>query len=93
MSVTSRRPTRVAENLALVRRFWDDLYAHEFDKVGAYFTAGAVYPMGGNIDVLPGQVEEIQVELPASPGTYEFWSGQPGDRAGGMVGHFVVAAG
>ena len=43
MSVTSRRPTRVAENLALVRRFWDDLYAHEFDKVGAYFTAGAVY--------------------------------------------------
>jgi len=43
MSVTSRRPTRVAENLALVRRFWDDLYAHEFDKVGMYFTAGAVY--------------------------------------------------
>ncbi|TMA46796.1 MAG: nuclear transport factor 2 family protein [Deltaproteobacteria bacterium] len=43
MSVTSRPPTRVAENLALVRRFWDDLYAHEFDKVGAYFTAGAVY--------------------------------------------------
>ena len=43
MSVTSRHTTRVAENLALVRRFWDDLYAHEFDKVGAYFTAGAVY--------------------------------------------------
>ena len=30
-------------NLALVRRFWDDLYAHEFDRLGAYFTDDAVY--------------------------------------------------
>jgi limonene-1,2-epoxide hydrolase len=32
-----------AENLALVRRFWDDLYAHDFDALGTYFTADAVY--------------------------------------------------
>jgi len=45
-----------------------------------------------NIDVPPGQVEIIDVELPAAPGTYEFWSGQPGDRDGGMVGRFEVVA-
>jgi limonene-1,2-epoxide hydrolase len=28
---------------ALVARFWDDLYAHAFDRLGAYFTADAVY--------------------------------------------------
>src|SRR5262249_57109674 len=33
----------IDQNLALVRRFWDDLYAHEFAKLGAYFTADAVY--------------------------------------------------
>jgi limonene-1,2-epoxide hydrolase len=26
-----------------VRRFWDDLYAHAFGKLGAYFTDDAVY--------------------------------------------------
>ena len=30
-------------NLSLVRRFWDDLYAHAFDRLGAYFTEDAVY--------------------------------------------------
>lgn len=43
-----------------------------------------------NIDVPPGQVEIIQVELPAKAGTYEFWSAQPGDRNAGMIGHFEV---
>jgi limonene-1,2-epoxide hydrolase len=33
----------VADNVALVRGFWADLYAHEFDRLGAYFTADAVY--------------------------------------------------
>ena len=33
----------IEDNLALVRRFWDDLYAHEFAKLAAYFTADAVY--------------------------------------------------
>ena len=33
----------IDHNLALVRRFWDDLYAHAFDRLGAYFTADAVY--------------------------------------------------
>ena len=33
----------IAENVALVRRFWADLYAHEFERLGAYFTADAVY--------------------------------------------------
>ena len=33
----------VTENVALVRRFWADLYAHEFDRLGAYFTPDAVY--------------------------------------------------
>jgi hypothetical protein len=28
----------IDDNLALVRRFWDDLYAHEFARLGAYFT-------------------------------------------------------
>jgi limonene-1,2-epoxide hydrolase len=31
------------EHKALVRRFWDDLYAHEFAKVGTYFSDDAVY--------------------------------------------------
>ncbi|HEU0169422.1 MAG TPA: cupredoxin domain-containing protein [Chloroflexota bacterium] len=44
-----------------------------------------------DVDVPPGQVEVIDVHLPAKPGTYEFWSAQPGDREGGMVGHMVVA--
>ena len=35
--------SRVDDNLALVRRFWDDLYAHEFSRLGSYFTADAVY--------------------------------------------------
>jgi limonene-1,2-epoxide hydrolase len=35
--------SRTEQNLALVRRFWDDLYAHAFDRLGAYFTAEAVY--------------------------------------------------
>src|SRR5690242_15585440 len=30
-------------NVALVARFWDDLYAHAFEKLGTYFTADAVY--------------------------------------------------
>lgn len=43
-----------------------------------------------NIDVPPAAVEIITVELPGQPGSYEFWSGQPGDREGGMSGHFEV---
>ena len=43
-----------------------------------------------NLDVLPEKVEIILVELPAKPGTYEFWSAQPGDREAGMVGRFHV---
>ncbi len=46
-----------------------------------------------NLDVLPEKVEIILVELPMKPGTYEFWSAQPGDREGGMVGHFQVQPG
>jgi len=33
----------IAENVALVRRFWADLYAHEFERLAAYFTPEAVY--------------------------------------------------
>ncbi len=43
-----------------------------------------------NLDVPPGQTEIILVELPSQPGTYEFWSAQPGDREGGMIGQFEV---
>jgi limonene-1,2-epoxide hydrolase len=32
-----------ATNVALVQRFWEDLYAHEFDRLRAYFTPAAVY--------------------------------------------------
>jgi limonene-1,2-epoxide hydrolase len=35
--------SRIPENTALVRRFWDDLYAHRFDALAAYFTSEAVY--------------------------------------------------
>jgi limonene-1,2-epoxide hydrolase len=35
-------PTRDA-HLALVTNFWDDLYAHRFERLGAYFTDDAVY--------------------------------------------------
>jgi limonene-1,2-epoxide hydrolase len=31
------------ENLALIRRFWDDLYRRDFDKVGAYFAEDGRY--------------------------------------------------
>ena len=33
----------IARNLALVQRFWEDLYAHGFDRLAAYFTPAAVY--------------------------------------------------
>jgi hypothetical protein len=33
----------IDENIALVRRFWADLYAHDFDRLAAYFTPDAVY--------------------------------------------------
>src|SRR5215470_19126386 len=32
-----------AANVTLVQRFWNDLYAHEFAKLGSYFTDDAVY--------------------------------------------------
>ena len=35
--------SRIEDNLALARRFWDDLYAHRFDRLGAYFAPDAVY--------------------------------------------------
>jgi limonene-1,2-epoxide hydrolase len=35
--------SKIEENLALVRRFWDDLYAHAFPRLAAYFTPDAVY--------------------------------------------------
>ena len=35
--------SNVEANRALVARFWDDLYAHRFTALGAYFTADAVY--------------------------------------------------
>ena len=34
---------RREDNAALVARFWDDLYAHRFDRIAAYFSEGAVY--------------------------------------------------
>jgi len=37
------RMSTVDSNVALVRRFWDDLYAHRFDLIGGYFTDDAVY--------------------------------------------------
>lgn len=33
----------IASHLTLVRRFWEDLYAHQFARVGTYFTDDAVY--------------------------------------------------
>jgi limonene-1,2-epoxide hydrolase len=33
----------IQDNLTLVRRFWDDLYGHAFEKLGEYFTEDAVY--------------------------------------------------
>ena len=40
--VRPRMPT-VADNVALVRRFWDTLYAHDFAALAQFFTADAVY--------------------------------------------------
>jgi limonene-1,2-epoxide hydrolase len=31
------------DHVALVRGFWDDLYAHRFDRLADYFTDDAVY--------------------------------------------------
>jgi limonene-1,2-epoxide hydrolase len=33
----------IEQNLDLVRRFWDDLYAHQFAKLADYFSGDAVY--------------------------------------------------
>jgi limonene-1,2-epoxide hydrolase len=33
----------IERNKDLVRRFWDDLYAHEFGRLADYFTADCVY--------------------------------------------------
>ena len=30
-------------NKEVVRRFWEDLYSHQFEKVATYFTADALY--------------------------------------------------
>jgi limonene-1,2-epoxide hydrolase len=35
--------SRIPDNLVLVRRFWDDLYAHEFTRIGDHFAPAAVY--------------------------------------------------
>ena len=35
--------SQIESNLALIRRFWDDLYAHDFVRVGTYFSNDAVY--------------------------------------------------
>ena len=35
--------SKVDANVAFVARFWEDLYAHRFAALGAYFTADAVY--------------------------------------------------
>jgi limonene-1,2-epoxide hydrolase len=35
--------SRIDDNMALVRRFWDDLYAHRFERLGDYFASDAVY--------------------------------------------------
>ena len=37
------RMPAVADNVALVRRFWADLYAHRFERLADYFTDDAVY--------------------------------------------------
>ena len=37
------RMPAVADNVALVRRFWADLYAHRFERLTDYFTDDAVY--------------------------------------------------
>ena len=41
--MTAHASPTVEANKTLVRRFWDDLYAHEFGKVGTYFSDDAVY--------------------------------------------------
>ena len=33
----------IERNVDLIRRFWDDLYAHEFARVATYFTEDALY--------------------------------------------------
>ncbi len=35
--------SRIDAAVALVRRFWDDLYAHRFERLAGYFTPDAVY--------------------------------------------------
>ena len=41
--MTAHASPHTETNKALVRRFWDDLYAHDFEKVGTYFSDDAVY--------------------------------------------------
>ena len=61
----------IEDNLALVRRFWDDLYAHEFSKLAAYFTADAVYddvPIPAARVVGPGAiVRKLEIGLGRVP--------------------------
>jgi len=48
------------QNLALVKRFWDDLYRRDFAKVASYFTEDALYqdvPAPDHGAVGPAQIE------------------------------------
>lgn len=57
-----------------------DHHKHDFTSPG----------LNINIDVPPESVEIIDVQLPTTPGAYDFWSAQPGDREAGMTGQLVV---
>ena len=35
--------SQIEANRTLIGRFWDDLYAHEFARVGTYFAPDAIY--------------------------------------------------
>ena len=63
--------SKVADNLALVRGFWDDLYGHDFAKVGTYFAADAVYddvPVPAARAVGPAAiVRKLEIGLGAVP--------------------------
>jgi len=63
--------SKVDANVAFVARFWEDLYAHRFAALGAYFTADAVYddvPIPAARVVVPAAiVRKLEIGLARVP--------------------------
>jgi plastocyanin/mono/diheme cytochrome c family protein len=61
----------------------------DLPNVGAAPHNFSIDELGIDVDIAPGETQEIQVNIPA--GEYEFYCNVPGHREAGMVGTLVVS--